>query len=571
MNHEQELSHGGRTRDPRDATTYKRTGANTIGGKLGFLEAVMGSAAVPVEHWGSALAREAWQRAEERDRAWFNAEDLLCVLAPDGKVRSANPAWATRLAWRPEEVTDQPLYAFIDPDDRDVVKGALNAGQSGCLPRFEARCLHKDGTGCWFSWVASVDAGLIYARGRDISAEKAAAVSLARSDALLQQSQKMEAIGYLTGGIAHGFNNLLQAVSGILETLGRRHVWSDAGHKLIAQAAEAIERGATLTRQLLAFAREQQLAPRTIDLNVALRDSRDLITNLLGDAPAVDWQLCDDLWPAMVDPGHLDIALINLLLNARDALVEGGTITVATRNLDASEVLPADLAPGAYLVLSVADTGVGMTEAVRSHAFEPFFTTKGIGGGSGLGLSQVYGFAKQSGGTAQILSTPGAGTIVEIFLPRAPAWALEQGEPKPVPTHGRGTMLVVDDDIDVRELTADYLKDCGYSVLVADSGQAALDLLEEHKADLLLVDFAMPGMNGAEVVRRARLIDPALRVVFMTGYADVDALTVHAPPQDILRKPFRFTTLNEQISKVMSRSVLANASRRMGRDSSYAV
>ncbi len=548
------LYYGALTTDPPDTLAEARDSAVAIRCHPLFLAAGANRILAPVERWGPSLAQEAVQRAEERDRAWFNAPDLLCVLAPDLSVRSANPAWSTLLDRRPEAVAGQPLCAFVHPDDREGVTRALGAAAAGTSPSFEARCLHQDGTCRWVSWAASADAGLIYARGRDISAEKAAAAALAHGEALLRQSQKMEAIGQLTGGIAHGFNNLLQAVSGILETLGRRHIGSEAGQKLIGQAAAAVESGANLTRQLLAFAREQQLAPRPTDLNATLRNSRAVITKMLDDKAAIAWQLCDDPWPVMVDPAQLDIALLNVLLNARDALHGGGTITVSTRNLEAAEARPADLAPGAYMVLSVADTGVGMTEEVRMRAFEPFFTTKGIGGGCGLGLSQVYGLARQSGGTALITSAPGVGTTVDIILPRSPACGQElPAEPRACLIHGSGTIVVVDDDEDVREQTAACLRDCGYRVLEAASGREALDLLEENKADLLLVDFAMPGMNGAEMVGRARLMDPALRVVFMTGYANVDALSVYSPPQDILRKPFRFATLTRHISNVMAR------------------
>ncbi len=436
-------------------------------------------------------------RAEERDRAWSNASDLLCVLVPDGTVRSANPAWETLLDWRPWEVVDQPIYGFVHPDDRDTMASALGALAAGCLPPFESRCLRKNGTCCWVSWAASIDAGLIYARGRDMTADRAAAAALAHDEALLRQTQKMQAVGQLTGGIAHGFNNVLQAISGILETLGRRHVASEAGQQLIGQAADAVESGASLIRQLLAFAGEQQLLPRPIDLNATLRQSRGLIATVLADVPAIDWRLCDDPWPAMVDPGQLDIALLNLLLNARDAIREGGTITVSTRNLQPAETPPLDLPPGSYLMLSVTDTGVGMTDEVCTRAFEPFFTTKPIGSGSGLGLSQVYGLARQSGGTARITSAPGEGTTVDIILPRAPAWGAQApAELRPLRARASGTIVVVDDDTDVREMSAACLEDCGYRVLQAATGPESLDLLEEHKVDLLLVDFAMPGMNG---------------------------------------------------------------------------
>jgi PAS domain S-box-containing protein len=496
-----------------------------------------------------------WTRLQQ-NRVWNMSPDLLCILGVEGTIIDVNPAWTRLLGWAQAELVGRTALSISHPDDLAAIRRALAETDGDHLPHYETRMLHKDGSYRWFSWAAFRDGAHIYASGRHVTAEKQAAEALARSEALLRQSQKMEAVGQLTGGIAHDFNNLLQAVSGCLETLSRRHVQSEEGQRLLRQAAGAVDRGANLTRQLLAFAREQQLAPRAIDVNATLAGSCELITRSFGAAAVIEWQLTEGTWPAMADPNQLDIALLNLLLNARDAMPYGGTITVATGNVLDPSLLPGDLPPGDYVRLSVSDTGVGMSAAVQARAFEPFFTTKGVGRGTGLGLSQVYGFARQSGGTARIISAPVEGTTVDIILPRAPdADAAVPPAQATVAARGAGTILVVDDDFDVREQTAASLEDCGYSVLEADGGPMALRILAEQHVDLLLVDYAMPGMNGAEVVRLGRHLKSELKVLFMTGYADIDALRCYASPQDIIRKPFRLAALTTQVDTIMSKHV----------------
>jgi CheY-like chemotaxis protein len=339
-----------------------------------------------------------------------------------------------------------------------------------------------------------------------------------------------------------------------LEVLARRHIQSEDGRRLIRQACGVIERGAALTAQLLAFARKQQLASRVIDLNATLFASAGVLARKLGGDTAVIWRQDGSVWPAMADPKQLEAAVLNLLLNASEAMPLGGTITVATRNIAAGQTLCRELASGDYVGLSVTDTGVGMTDEVRAHACEPFFTTKGLGSGTGLGLSQVHGFACQSGGTVRIVSAPGCGTTVEILLPRGRT--AEPGQNllgAPEARAGLQTVLVVDDDPDVRETTVAGLEDCGYHVLEAAGGAQCLRLLESEAVDLMVVDYAMPSMNGAELVRIARRTHPGLKVLFMTGYADIDALRSFAEPQDILRKPFRLAALAEQVEAAIGR------------------
>jgi PAS domain S-box-containing protein len=497
------------------------------------------------------LALESRDRTEARDRAWRHSPDLLCVLDPGGVLRAVNPACTQLLGWLPEELVGGHYADFIHPDDRLVSEAALGAARGKPAPGHQSRVRHKDGSYRWFAWVGSLDGDFIYANGRHITVEKQAAEALACADARLRQSQKLEAIGQLTGGIAHDFNNLLQALSSGLEVLEHRHVQSEEGRRLIRQATGVIDRGATLTRQLLAFARKQQLATRVIDMNATLAASAEFLARSLGGEAVIVWQLDAQVWPAMADPNQLEVSVLNLLLNARDAMPGGGTVTVSTRNVPAGEIMPGELAPGDYVALSVTDTGIGMTDEVRGRACEPFFTTKGVGGGTGLGLSQVYGFARQSNGTVQIVSVPGRGTTVDIVLPRAGNSDTPRvGTVSDAAPH-HATILVVDDDADVREMTVAGLEDRGYRVLEADGGASCLRILESEPVALLLVDFAMPVMNGAELVRLTRRTHPDTRVVFMTGYADLEALRSFASPEEILRKPFRLRALVEHVEAAL--------------------
>jgi PAS domain S-box-containing protein len=493
-------------------------------------------------------------RTDVADQLWCHSPDVLCVLDSQGMLRMVNPACTQWLGWLPEEIIGCHYAAFVHPDDRPPGDDAWPAVTVEPARARHSRALHKDGSYRWFSWVSSVNGEFIYASGRHITAEKLAAEARARADAALRQAQKMEVIGQLSGGIAHDFNNLLQALSSGLEVIGRRHIQSDDGRRLIRQACGVVERGAALTTQLLAFARKQQLASRVIDLNATLFASADALARKVGGDTPIIWRQDGPVWPALADPRQLEVAVLNLLLNAREAMPAGGTVTVATHNVAAGQAVADALAPGDYVALSVTDTGVGMTDDVRARACEPFFTTKGVGSGAGLGLSQVHGFAGQSGGTVRIVSTPGCGTTVEILLPRGQA--ADQGPGVFGGPQARGasqTVLVVDDDPDVRETTVAGLEDFGYRVLEAGSGAQCLRLLEREQVDLLVVDFAMPSMNGAELVHITRRSHPGMKVLFMTGYADLDVLRSYAEPHEILRKPFRLAALIEQVDAAMRR------------------
>ena len=362
-----------------------------------------------------------------------------------------------------------------------------------------------------------------------------------RIESVLRQTQRLEAVGQLTSGVAHDFNNLLMVVLGNLRQMQKTEA-DPVNQRRLLMMAQAAERGAQLTSQMLAFSRRQRLEPRVVDLNETVIGMNDLLQSTMGGSVQIATALQPDLWPAMIDPTQIELAILNLAINARDAMEVGGALTVETANvtLGASDK-PEEPAAGDYVMVAVSDTGSGMTDDVRARVFEPFFTTKDVGKGSGLGLSQVFGLAKQSGGGVCIDSRPGHGTSVKIYLPRAEAGPRIEEAPVPAavkaPTSER-LVLLVDDDSAVREVTAGILGDLGYRVIEAGSGPAALDLLDgSEPVDLVLLDFAMPGMNGAEVAREARARRPGVPILFVTGYADTAALDL-AGEDAIVRKPY---------------------------------
>src|SRR5579885_3846104 len=332
----------------------------------------------------------------------------------------------------------------------------------------------------------------------------------ARAEDELRQAQKMDAVGQLTSGVAHDFNNLLAAVLGNLELL-QSEVATPRGKRLLAGASRAAERGAKLTEQLLVFSRKRQIQARPFDANALVAGMEEMLSRTIGPGHRIKKDLAEGLWPALADPGQVEIAILNLALNARDAMPAGGTLKITTANVPAGEAsLPKKL-EGDFVLIAVADTGVGMSEEVIARAFEPFFTTKEVGKGTGLGLSTVYGVARQSGGMAVLSSRVGVGTTVTIYLPRAAA-AEDAGQTrsaaaavgKPGAARGR-RVWVVDDDPDVRDFAADSLRQAGYEVVDAESGVAVLGAIERGLAvDAVIVDYAMPAMNGAELARRLR-------------------------------------------------------------------
>jgi signal transduction histidine kinase/ActR/RegA family two-component response regulator len=367
-----------------------------------------------------------------------------------------------------------------------------------------------------------------------------------RVESTLRQMQRLEAVGQLTSGVAHDFNNLLTVVLGNIGFLEKDFAAKGIdgrSSQRLGYMRTAAERGAKLTDQLLSFSRRQRLEPRSLDLNETVIGMRDLLQSTMGGSIHIETKHRCGLWPALVDPTQVELAILNLAINARDAMQIGGTLKVETQNATlGSPRFPEDPPAGDFVAVSVSDTGTGMTDEIRAKVFEPFFTTKEVGKGSGLGLSQVLGFAKQSGGGVCIESRLGVGTSVHIYLPRAQAElatrATVPARPSAAEVARGSTILLIDDDNAVREVTRAILHELGYKVLEAGSGGAALDLIErEPKIDLMIADFAMPGMNGAEVARLAQAKRPTLPVLFVTGFADRTALAGIGEAQ-IISKPF---------------------------------
>jgi signal transduction histidine kinase/ActR/RegA family two-component response regulator len=371
-----------------------------------------------------------------------------------------------------------------------------------------------------------------------------------RAQAQLTQSQKMEAIGRLTGGIAHDFNNLLHVVNMNLE-LVTLYAKEEKVKPVVDRAKSAARRGAKLTGQLLSFARSQSLVPKLTHVNKLLVGMKDLLEISAGSAVIVEFDLCDQDASIVVDPSQLEMAVLNLAVNSRDAMPEGGTLRISTCPKDASTT-DGQLPQGDYVVVTVTDSGPGIPAQLLSKVFDPFFTTKPLGSGTGLGLSQVYGFARQSGGLAFIRSEIGKGTTVEMFFPAATADAEDYTEPLAAPPMPRGTkasrILVVEDDADVRRVIVECLGLIGYTVAEAPNGTEGLAAIAEQKPDVLVVDYAMPDMTGAEVISKAREMVGDLPVILATGYADMAMVERLAGKPAILRKPFDINTLGDAVA-----------------------
>ena len=378
-----------------------------------------------------------------------------------------------------------------------------------------------------------------------------------KAEDALRQAQKMEAVGQLTSGLAHDFNNLLTGVLGNIELAASRNREPGVEH-LLQAASRSATRGARLTQQLLAFGRRQHLRARTVDLNALIRGTEDMLARTIGPMVAIELELSPRAWPAFVDPTQIEIALVNLAINSRDAMPRGGVLTIGTDNVSADAAgRPSDLAEeGDFVMISMTDTGTGMDATTVARAFEPFYTTKEVGKGSGLGLSQVYGLAKQSGGGVRIESELGRGTTVRLYLPRS---AAKVGETAATDGGRRARrearVLLVDDDTEVREVAAEMLRSAGSTVLEAESGAEALEALNRGDAvDVLVADYAMPGMTGVELIREARRLRPGLPALIISGFAEASSLAAMSDIGRVLRKPFRRADLLAAVDEASRRS-----------------
>jgi PAS domain S-box-containing protein len=502
-----------------------------------------------VTRLNQTLEQRVLEIAAERERAWQLSQELLAVINADGTFAEINVAWTTLLGWESNELLGQGFGRFTHPDDREATEAKFAATLKTPLTEpYEYRLRQKDGSYRWFSWTAIFEHGRLYASGRDVNAEKERQAALESAQEALRQSQKMETIGQLTGGIAHDFNNLLQVITGNLDII-RRTLPDDMTRqaRAAANAMKGADRAAVLTQRLLAFARRQPLAPKVIDANKLVTGMSEMLHRTLGENFSIETVLGSGLWQVEVDPNQLESALLNLAVNARDAMGEGGKLTIETTNAHIDRSYADEhsgVLPGQYSLICVSDTGAGMDPATAERAVEPFFTTKDVGKGTGLGLSMVYGFVKQSGGHFKIYSEPSEGTTVKIYLPRHHGDAVlpdERTDDRPPDRSNGETILVCEDDADVRLFTADTLRDLGYRVIEADSGEEALRLLgDEPEVALLFTDVVLPGITGAVLAEKAKAMRPDLPVLYTTGYAR-NAIVHHGRLDagvELLSKPF---------------------------------
>ena len=476
------------------------------------------------------LEAQVLARSAERDRLWTLSQDMLARADYTGMMAAVSPAWEKVLGWSEQELLSRGYATFMHPDDMGATLAAIGRmAEDGQPTSFENRIQTRDGGWKPIEWtVAPEPDGLKFiAIGRDLSAAKARAQELKHTQESLRQSQKLEAIGQLTGGVAHDFNNLLMAVLSSLTLLRKRVPDDPALHRLIDNAVQGAERGATLTQRMLAFARRQDLTTENVDLRSLVVGMTGLLERTLGPGWPVSLDLDASLPPVLADPNQIEMALINLAVNARDAMVHGGAVQIGTPRREVTGSLDeTGLAAGLYVGLRVSDTGHGMDAATLERATEPFFTTKGPGKGTGLGLPMIHGLAKQLGGAFELQSQVGRGTTATLWLPAA-AQDTAEAVAEPVssderPVQGMLKVLAVDDDALVLMNTVDLLEDLGHKVIEAYSGSDALELLRAHPdIDLLITDQAMPGMTGAQLVQQVTLERPELPIILATGYGEL--------------------------------------------------
>ncbi len=513
------------------------------------------------------LEQRVAERTADRDRMWRLSTDLMMVASTDGRIVAVNPAWTTLLGWRDADTEGRAFIEFVHPDDRAVTLAELSQVATGAMTfKFENRYRRSDGRFSLLSWTAVPDGELIYAVARDVTADRAAAEALKSTEAALQQAQKMESIGQLTGGIAHDFNNLLQVITGNLQLISRYATGDAKVQERVSSAEAAVRRGAKLSSHLLAFGRRQALEPKVINVGRFVAGMEDMLRRSLGDAVEIETVVSGGLWNTFADPSQVENALLNLAINARDAMNEAGKLTIEVGNAvldDAYARQHPDVVAGQYVALAVTDTGTGMPAEVIAKAFDPFFSTKPEGKGSGLGLSMVYGFVRQSGGHVKIYSEVGHGTTVRMYLPRSREREEAAALPDLSPVEGGNeTVLVTEDDAAVRATVVEMLTDLGYRVLTAQDAASALAIVESGvQIDLLFTDVVMPGpLRSPELARKARERQPKIAVLFTSGYTE-NAI-VHGgrldAGVDLLGKPYAREALARKVRHVLANQALRN-------------
>jgi PAS domain S-box-containing protein len=502
--------------------------------------------ATALRELNASLEIEIDQGTRERDQIWAISPDLYIVLARDGHYRNANPAWRNELGYEVSELVGLGFEELVHPDDLDRARDAVSQLFEGdAVDDLELRIRARDGSYRWFAWTCIPDGDVIYGMGRDTQRRR-------DLDDQQRHAHKLEALGRLTGGIAHDFNNILGGIGGAIELVSERLDSGrlDGTHRLLDAAGGAVKRAAGLTHRLLAYARQQALSLSDVDANAVVHGLELLLKPLLGESVTLDLSVQPDLWRTLSDASQLESAILNLAINARDAMPRGGVLGIRTHNATG-----VDIGKGRrdYVVVAVCDTGTGMSRSVAEKAFDPFFTTKAIGQGTGLGLSMVDGFARQTGGRAVIESVPGKGSTVSLWLPR------HVGETTATHTHigndrrrGKGQhVLLVEDEPMLRSLAREVLEEAGYDVSDCGGSDEALRLLlAENAPDILVTDVGLPGMDGHQLAVAARKARPSLPVLFVTGYAwDAFTDTPVLPDRTaILSKPFSVHALVDAVA-----------------------
>ncbi len=508
------------------------------------------------------------QAIAERDRIWRLSPEILAVMDRHGRFLSASPAVRAILGWTPEEFLSMGFSTLLHPEDRPATRATLAqavAGTGGGMHHMENRVRKRGGGYGWINWTLSSAQGHLYLAGRDDTDLKAQAEALSEAETALRQAQKLEAVGRLTGGISHDFNNMLQGISGALYLMERRLAGGDlpAVRRYLGMASDACERAAQLTQRLLAFSRRQPIDPRPCDAGDTLRSMVELFRRYTGERVELQFDLQPGIWPVCCDVNQFENVVLNLVINACDAIADEGSITLQTRNveLDAACLRRFPQAsPGEFVEIAITDTGCGMTPEVLAHTFEPFFTTKPVGVGTGLGLSTSYGFAQQAGGAVAIESTQGRGTTMRVWLPRykgSRRIAVEgiAQAPKASGTAAHAVVFLAEDDGSVREMVIEAITGPDVTVLCACDGiEGARRLAEAGHVDLLITDIGLPGMDGRELAAQARRERPGLPVLFMTGYAEDLA---RDPPflgrrMELIVKPFALDAFTARVRAMLS-------------------
>ncbi len=511
---------------------------------------------------GTNTEIEAQKRAEaasvkDRERLWTISQDLMLVCNFDSVITAVNPSAKRMLGWEEAEMLGRSLSEFVHPDDLlQTHHEVASLAEGNSTLAFENRYLMRDGGYRLLAWTAVPADNRIHAIGRDITEQR-------EIEEALRQSHKMEAVGQLTGGIAHDFNNLLQGITGSLDIMQKRIAQGQTTDlpRWIEGARGSAERAASLTHRLLAFSRRQPLDPRPVRANPLIDSMDDLLRRTLSENVTLSMTLDPNLWLTRCDPNQLESAILNLAINARDAMPDGGVLTIQTENVTLDRAFAGphrDVAPGQYVCLSVGDTGTGMSREVIAKAFEPFFTTKPTGQGTGLGLSMIYGFARQSEGHALIESVEGQGATIKLYLPRyCGAETPEQDAATDALTpasRANEVVLVVEDEAVVRSLIVEVLNELGYHAIEAADGPEGLAKVQAPgRIDLLVTDIGLPGLNGRQVADAARVTRPELKVLFMTGYAENAALASGflEPGMALITKPFAMDILATRIREII--------------------